>query len=204
MSMNKLLMPLLPLFLESITGRKDQGGLVAQVQLLNIITNEVKKQISKLILKIAFGLVASGVLIYSLIILGQYLHAYMLTFQDGQAFSMIFFGLVSVGCIAALIQMFRPEKTVTPIRTLQDSVHSFSFEKILTNFMEGLTQGVEQAQQRADERAEQRAQERADRARTDVASQMPDGDSDAKFREPNASGGMPHSDSNYRYSPSAN
>lgn len=195
MSLNKLLLPFLPLIMESLTGLKNQNGMMSQVQLLNIVTNEIKKQISKLILKIAFGLVITGVLTYSLIVLGQYVHAYMLTFQDGRAFSTIFFSIISIACIAGLIQMFRPEKPETPMLDLKQSVHNFSFEKIMNNFFEGLVKGVEEAQ----ERHERMHPQPKETSKSAVEPQP-----EFKFSEPPPQSGAPHSDSNYRYSPMAN
>lgn len=193
MSLNKLLLPLLPLIMESLTGHKNQNGVMSQVQLLQIVTTEVKKQISKLILKIAFGLVATGVLIYSLIVLGQYVHSYLLTYTDGVAFSAIFFAIVSIGCIISLIQMFRPEKPETPILDLKESVHNFSFEKIVDNFFDGLAKGVQEAQQRHDRMHSE-----------SVTTVKPTAEPEFKFSEPPPQSNPPHSDSNYRYSPMAN
>lgn len=177
--MNKLLMPFLPLIMEFLTGRKDHGGLTAQVQLLSLVSSEVKKQLSSLILKIAAGLVATGVLIYSLIVLGQYFHAYLLTFENGPVFSSIFFAIVSVACIAGLFQLFRPEKPLPAVQDLQDSVHNFSFEKIYANFLQGLTEGAEIAREdrvlREQRRRQETSREVAEQIRAETAAAVAEG-----------------------------
>lgn len=147
LSLNKLLMPLLPMILQSLTGKNDQGGnMVSQVQLLSLVSSEVKKQMSKLILKISFALVATGVLIYSLIVLAQYAHTFMQTYENGPIFSVVFFAALTGLCVFGLFMMFREEPPSAPVQSFRSLGNSFSFEKIYTNFLEGLAQGIEHNQ----------------------------------------------------------
>ncbi|AGH94867.1 hypothetical protein [Pseudobdellovibrio exovorus] len=148
LSLNKLVMPLLPMILQSLTGKSDQAGnMVSQMQLLSLVSSEVKKQMSKLILKISFALVATGVLIYSLIILAQYAHTFMQTYENGPVFSVIFFAALTGLCVFGLFMMFREEPPPAPVKSFQSLGRSFSFEKIYTNFLEGLAQGIEHNQE---------------------------------------------------------
>lgn len=149
MSISKLFFYILiPFFL----GRKGNTGISAQSLLLKTVTKILKKEISGIILKMAFALVATGLLIYSLISLGQYLHEYLLSYENGIAFSVMFFSLLSVVCVLLIFKLFY-EKASQPVShpdifesLFSESSEKFSaektLEKIYNNFIEGLDIGM--------------------------------------------------------------
>lgn len=159
MSFSKLIMPILMRYL---TNRASHSGFTTQAKFLSAVTDVVKKEISELILKIVFGLVATGVLIYSLVILGQHFHAYLLLYNNGPLLAVLFFTLLSAACVYVVFKLFYQKHTSTdPFEFLlsKDNKH-FSVEAIYNNFMSGLTDGLREHQ--AEEKTSHKKIEDAD------------------------------------------
>ena len=145
MSFSKLFMPIL---MQYFTSRTNDSGLTTQAKFLNAVTDTVKKEISELILKIVFGLVATGVLIYSLVILGQHFHAYLLLYNNGPLLAVLFFTLLAAACVFVVFKLFYQKQTSKdPFEfLLSKDQKQFSVEKIYNNFMSGLTDGLREHQ----------------------------------------------------------
>ena len=147
MSFGKIIFPILMQF---FAFRKSDSGLSSQALLLNAITATFKKEISGIILKVAFGLVATGVLIYSLVTLGQYFHAYLLKFESGILLSVLFFIFLSGTCIFAVFKLFYEKKDQTdPFESLfsKSDEKNLGIQKIFANFMDGLNNGMSKAEE---------------------------------------------------------
>lgn len=145
MSFGKLIMPII---LRYLTNRANDSGFTAQAKFLNAVTDTVKKEISELILKIVLGLVATSVLIYSLVILGQHFHAYLLLYNNGPLLAVLFFVLLSAACVFTVFKLFYQRQTSTdPFEFLlsKDQKH-FSVENIYNNFISGLADGLREHQ----------------------------------------------------------
>ena len=137
---------ILPIIMQFFSSRNSDTGMSSQALFLKAVTVTVKKEISGLILKIAFGLVATGVLIYSLVMLGQYVHTFLLLYNDGVLFSVLFFSLISIICVFAVVKLFYQKETAKdPFEAFSLTGNSgFSLEKIYSNFMTGLHTSLEQ------------------------------------------------------------
>lgn len=145
MSLTNVIIPLvIEFFMGHFGSRKDGSGINAQVQLFNMVTSVVKKEISSLILKVAAAIVATGILLYSLIVLGQHLHAYMLLWENGPVFSVIVFAAIAIVCVGSLYLLFGEKKPVQQVfqsPTVAQQA-SFNLEKLYMNFVDGLAKGV--------------------------------------------------------------
>jgi hypothetical protein len=138
---------ILPFITEFLFIHKGQSGAATDIQVINLVTGVVKKELSSMILKIAVALVATSLLIYSLIILTQYLHAYMLVWENGPLFSVLFFSGLSAVCLFAVYKLFGEQEPVSQIFENKGVANSLGLDKVLNNFLEGLTTGMQQAQQ---------------------------------------------------------
>lgn len=143
MTINKYLLPIVANFLSA---RSQNSKVSNQSTMLNAISETVKKEISKMILKIVFGLVATGVLIYSLIVLGQHLQFYLLLFDNGTVLSVLFFSIVSILCVIMLFRLFnKKEVKDDPFsRLFSGDEAKFRLGKIYEQFMTGLAEGIKE------------------------------------------------------------
>lgn len=137
---------LLPILSHFFSARSHKLKLSMQASVLNAVTDTVKKEISRLFLKIVFGLVATGVLIYSLVVLGQHLQFYLLLYDNGPLFSILFFSALSVVCMFLLFKLFyKKVAEEDPFSTLFSTDEAkFRLGKIYENFMSGLADGIRQ------------------------------------------------------------
>ena len=154
MFFNKYLLPIVSHFYKT---RRQNSSMSSQASLINIVTDTVKREISRIILKIVFGLVATGVLIYSLIVLGQHLQFYLLVYENGPFLSVLFFSLLAIGCAFILFKLFHKKETEgDPLSKLFSSDEAkFRIGKIYENFISGLADGI-----RESNAAEKREQEK--------------------------------------------
>jgi|GEM_PF-6621853 len=136
------------ILMQFFLGQRANSDLSKQDQMLKMALELVKKEIAELILKIIAGTTATGILIYSLITLGQYFHNFMLRYQDGVAFSIIFFVALAASCIFLVSQLFYVKKNnlEDPIKSLlsKTTEHGISLENIYANFFEGLSTALNQ------------------------------------------------------------
>ena len=141
MSISKYLLPIVSNFLSA---RSDNSKASSQSSMVRVVSETVRKEISKLILKIVFGLVATGVLIYSLIVLGQHLQFYLLLYDNGTVLSVFFFSVVSVVCVFLLFKLFhKTEAEEDPISKLFSGDEArFRLGKIYEQFMTGMAEGI--------------------------------------------------------------
>ncbi len=144
MFFNKYIVPILTHFFKT---RRQNSNMNSQASLLNIATETVKREISKIILKIVFGLVATGVLIYSLIVLGQHLQFYLLVYENGPLLSVLFFSILAVVCALILFKLFHKKETEEdPFSKIFSSEEAkFRIGKIYENFISGLADGIRES-----------------------------------------------------------
>lgn len=138
-----------PLIGGLFAGSQSKAGETSVSHLLHFATATVEHELSKLILKIALALVATGVLIFSLIMLGRLVNDSLQYYERGPIYSGVFFGAVSVVCFVGLFKLF---KAKNPPPQALDSLASESplhhmAEKIFLNFFEGLNTGLNQVKQ---------------------------------------------------------
>lgn len=143
MSISKYLLPIVSNF---FSARTHNSKISSQSSMIKIVSETVRKEISKLILKIVFGLVATGILIYSLIVLGQHLQFYLLLYDNGTVLSVFFFSVVSVICVFFLFKLFhKKEVEEDPIAKLFTGDEAkFRLGKIYEQFMTGLAEGIQE------------------------------------------------------------
>lgn len=143
MTISKYLLPIVANFLSA---RSQNSKVSNQSTMLNAVSETVKKEISKMILKIVFGLVATGVLIYSLIVLGQHLQFYLLLYENGTVLSILFFSIVSILCVIMLFRLFnKKEVNDDPFsRLFSGDEAKFRLGKIYEQFMTGLAEGIKE------------------------------------------------------------
>ncbi len=141
MSISKFLLPIVSSFLSA---RTHSSKINSQSSMIKVVSETIRKEISKLILKIVFGLVATGVLIYSLIVLGQHLQFYLLLYDNGTVLSIFFFSIVSVLCVFLLFKLFhKAEAEEDPISKLfSGNDAKFRLGKIYEQFMAGMAEGI--------------------------------------------------------------
>lgn len=139
-----------PLFTGLFAAKKvDKTGQGSVAHLLHFATATVKHELSKMVLKIALAIVASGVLIFSLIMVGRHINDALQVFDNGPLLSGLFFGFVSVVCFASLYLLFH-DKNPPPITdSLSQGTHQVTetAEKILFSFLEGLNKGLSEQHQ---------------------------------------------------------
>lgn len=137
---------ILPFLLQFFMGHNNQNANTSQLELLNMVSAVVKKEISNMILKIAAGLVATGILLYSLINLFQYLHAYMLLWQNGPAFAVIFFAGLAAVTTYIIYALFNNNQKPREIfeSNPKGLKESFSMDKLYTQFLNGLAEGAQE------------------------------------------------------------
>lgn len=155
---------ILPIVSHFMAARGQNSHLSTQASMMHAVTDTVKKEISRLFLKIVFGLVATGVLIYSLIVLGQHAQYYMMLYDNGPLLSVLFFILVSALCAFILFKLFhKKEAEEDPFSSIFSSDETkFRLGKIYANFMAGLAEGLQEAPERP-------PQERSTRIKIDEA-----------------------------------
>ena len=114
--------------------------------LLNFATATIKHEISGLVLKISLALVATGVLIFSLIMVGRDVHESVQGLENGPLLSGIFFGGVSLLCFGGLLLLFKDKNPLpqADLLTHEDGMGQMA-ERILSNFLEGLNKGLNEA-----------------------------------------------------------
>lgn len=141
MSISKFLLPIVSNFLSA---RTHSSKISSQSSMIKVVSETVRKEISKLILKIVFGLVATGILIYSLIVLGQHLQFYLLLNDNGTVLSVLFFSIVSIVCVFLLFKLFhKAEADDDPISKLFSGDEAkFRLGKIYEQFMAGMAEGI--------------------------------------------------------------
>lgn len=142
MPISKYVLPIVSNFLRA---RNQSSKSSSQSTMLKVVTETVKNEISKLILKIVFGLVATGVLIYSLIVLGQHLQFYLLLYDNGTILSVFFFSIVSVVCVFLLFKLFSKKDVAEedPFSKLFSGDEAkFRLGKIVEQFMAGMAEGM--------------------------------------------------------------
>ena len=138
---------ILPILMQFFTSRNNDSGLSSQSLFLKAVTTTVKKEISGLILKIIFACVVTGVLIFSLIILGQHFQTYLLLSNNGILFSVLFFSLVAIACVFAVVQLFNQKAPLQdPFEFLAKGEKHFSISTVYNNFMDGLADGLSEEQ----------------------------------------------------------
>ena len=144
MSISKYLLPIVSNFLSA---RTHNSKISSQSSMIKIVSETVRQEISKLILKIVFGLVATGVLIYSLIVLGQHLQFYLLLYDNGAILSVFFFSVLSVVCVYLLFKLFyKKEIKDDPIANLFSGDEAkFRLGKIYEQFMTGMAEGIRES-----------------------------------------------------------
>lgn len=142
MSISKYVLPIVSNFLSA---RSQNSKINSQSTMLKVVTEAVKKEISMLVLKIVFGLVATGVLIYSLIVLGQHLQFYLLLYNNGTVLSVLFFSIVSVVCVFLLLKLFHKKNVAEEdpfLKLFSGDEAKFRLGKIYEQFMSGMAEGI--------------------------------------------------------------
>lgn len=132
-------------FVKYFVNRSKDSLLNSQAAFLDMALAAIKKEITDLIFKIAMASVAVGVLIYSLIVLGQHFHAYMLIYEKGTLYSVLFYSLLSIACAFIVYRLFYDQKNPYNIFEsffLQKKEKNINFEKIYSLFLDGLSEGM--------------------------------------------------------------
>lgn len=139
----------LSVFLRFFADRKLHSAITAQGELVRAVTVTLKKEASALILKTSIGLIASGLLIYSLINLGMLFNDFLIKYQYGTVFSVLFFIGLSAACGFLLAKLFYEKK-----ETREESFETFfakgnvlNVKSIYSNFVSGLEEGINQAEE---------------------------------------------------------
>lgn len=137
------------MYVKFFTDKKKDTILEFQAELIDTAIAAIRKEIIELIFKITVALVAVGLLLYSLIILAQHFHAYMLIYEKGILFSVLFFSALSVGCIYTISKLFLDQKmnqnifkSIFSKTSSQKNSQNINFEKLLVNFVDGLNKGL--------------------------------------------------------------
>ena len=126
--------------------RGERAGHNSVSHLLHFATDTIKQEISGLVLKISQALVATGVLIYSLIMIGRLVFESLQGYDHGPLLSGLFFGVVAVACFGGLFVLFKDRNPLPQTDSLsQDDPANHLAEKILNNFLEGLNKGLNEA-----------------------------------------------------------
>lgn len=135
---------LLPIILQFFSSRINNSNLSSQTVMLNALTDTLKKEISGYILKVVFGLVATGVLIYSLVVLGQHFQTYLLLYNNGPTFSVLFFSLLAVVCVFTVFKLFyKKETSKDPFAAAASKEEKQSnIRAVYSNFMSGMVDGL--------------------------------------------------------------
>lgn len=143
MNFSKLIWPVL---LQFFSMKSKSSAMNSEMLLLNAVTENIKKEIYLLIVRIMAGLVATGIIIYSLVVLGQHFNTFLLMYDRGPQFSVLFFTVLTVVCSYSLYRLFYGNATVK--KSAQTAIAAEESEssvtKIFTNFMAGLGEGLEE------------------------------------------------------------
>jgi hypothetical protein len=138
--------PIFPIIAGMFAKRGEKAGHTSVSHLLHFATATIKHEISGMVMKISLALVAVGVLIFALIMIGRNVHEVLYLYDNGPLLSGLFFGLVSLACAAGLFVLFRDKNPLPQMESLsQEDTATHMAEKILNNFLEGLNKGLNEA-----------------------------------------------------------
>lgn len=96
-------------------------------------------------IRIFCGLIATSVIIYSLITIGQQLNIILLALDDGPFWSMGFFALVLLLGSIVLYYLFKPTANRIPVQAPEFPHKDFDFMKIINAFIAGIEKGSHHA-----------------------------------------------------------
>jgi len=137
---------IIPILTENFAKKGEKAGHTSVSHLLHFATAIIKQEISGLVLKISLALVATGVLIFSLIMIGRVASDSLQGYDNGPLLSGIFFGVVSAACLGGLLVLFKDRNPLPQTDSLsQEDPANHLAEKILNNFLEGLNKGLNEA-----------------------------------------------------------
>ena len=135
----------LPLLSAVFAKKGEKAGHTSVSHLLHFATATIKHELSTLVLKISLALVATGVLIFSIIMIGRHVNdAFQVYYANGPLLAGLFFGFISVLCFAGLFLLFRdkgPPPETADALSAEGSVHHMA-HNVLHSFLSGLNEGL--------------------------------------------------------------
>ena len=114
----------LPLLSAVFAKKGEKAGHTSVSHLLHFATATIKHELSTLVLKISLALVATGVLIFSIIMIGRHVNdAFQVYYANGPLLAGLFFGFISVLCFAGLFLLYQPLKSLSKVNsTIQTTI----------------------------------------------------------------------------------
>jgi len=136
---------ILPILTGLFARKGEKAGHSSVSHLLHFATATIKHELSAMILKISLALVATGVLIFSLIMIGRHINDAFQVYDNGPLLAGIFFGVVSAACFATLFLLFRDKSNLPEVSETASAgsgqIHEMA-EKALHSFLAGLNSGL--------------------------------------------------------------